>query len=327
MAVAVSISAAAQAETDPETVTIRTEPIPEINVVGERPLTRRAISKNIYQLAQSETNDEPIPRFLDPLCLSVAGLGDTLNERVADRIRRNAQDATLEIAPESCRANALVLVVDDPDKLIERIRDLHPLLFSPRVNNEIRGALSREDPVIGWNSTVVRSASGRATGAAGGGLAGAAGAALFQNAGADIPSNTGCLPSRIVRCYSFARSSSYVVFDVRELEDVHINQLADYATMYLIGSPRRLLDYDKLEAASIMTLFEDGPREAPIGLTQLDRAYLKGLYSLRPNANSQRLVGSTRAAYLQIAEADMGRGGEKADTPSEIPAEPRAEES
>ncbi|MEM9085454.1 MAG: hypothetical protein AAGB23_05980 [Pseudomonadota bacterium] len=321
------MSAAAQAQTDPETVTIRTEPIPEINVVGERPLTRRAISKNIYQLAQSETNGEPIPRFLDPLCLSVAGLGDALNQRVAERIRNNAKDASLEVDSAPCRANALVLVVDDPDALIERMRDWQPLLFNPSVNYEIRSALYRKDPVIGWNSTSLRSENGGSPGSAGGGVVGAGGAVLFENAGIDIPANNGCRASLVVRCYSYARANSVVVFDVRELEDVHINQLADYATMYLIGSPRRLLDYDKLDAASIMTLFEDGPREAPIGLTQLDRAYLKGLYSLRPNANSQRLVGSTRAAYLQIAQADMGRGGEKADTPSEIPAEPRAEES
>ena len=287
----------------PDTVSIRTEANPPIDVIGERPLSPREISRSVHELAQSNTVNEPIQRYHDPICLSVAGLGTTLNTRVAERIESNAKQASLEIEKPGCRANALVMVVDNPGKLIKRMRSWQPLLFGPRINQEIRAALSRKDPVIGWNSTSIRNARGGATNQAGG-VVGAAGIALFNNADANIPTNNNCIPSRFVSCFSYARKNSIVIFDLRKLEDVHIDQLAEYANMYLIGSPRSLLDHDKLRGASIMTLFEDGPRNAPIGLTRLDRAYLKGLYTLKPNECSQRLARSTKAAYSKIGSSD-----------------------
>lgn len=300
-ACALAFGGYAQAQDAPDMVNIRTEPIPEIEVVGERPIPEKAISKNIYELAQSNSVGAPIPRFHDPLCLSVLGLGETLNKDVATRIEDYAREASLEIADDDCTANALVLVVDRPDVLIERLRERNPRQFTPRVKEEIRGAVARKDPVIGWSQTDLRNRKGRAlTGA--GGIPGAANQ-VIGNAGLEAPVIDACIPSRVNICYSVARTVSFVVVDVRQLENVHINQLAAYSTMYLIGSPRRLLEHDKLDGASIMTLFEDGPLEAPIGLTSLDRAYLRGLYTLKPNENSSRLASSTREAYAQITQA------------------------
>lgn len=326
LALTATVSGAAQAQDKPDAVSIRTEPIPEINVVGERPLTKKAISKSVYQLAQSNSVDAPIPRFHDPLCLTVAGLGERLNKDVSGLIEENAREATLPIGKEGCRPNAFVLIVDDPEKLIERIKKRTRRGIGPRANAQIRGAMARGDPVIGWNATRVRGRNGQG-GQPLDSVPGAVGQTVF-NADPDSPPSFGaCVPSRVTLCHSYARVNSFVVFDVRRLENVHINQLADYATMYLIGSPRRLLDHEKLEGTSIMSLFRDGPLEAPIGLTRLDRAYLRGLYTLRPSDKSQRLVGSTRKAYLQIAEADTGPGAEKADGASENADQPRAGES
>ncbi|MGB7417996.1 MAG: hypothetical protein WA918_02335, partial [Erythrobacter sp.] len=59
----------------PDTVEIRTEAVNEIEVIGERPLTEDEISHDIYELVQSNKFGAPIPRFHDPLCLHVSGLG------------------------------------------------------------------------------------------------------------------------------------------------------------------------------------------------------------------------------------------------------------
>ncbi|MEM6858229.1 MAG: hypothetical protein AAF559_10185 [Pseudomonadota bacterium] len=308
-ACALAFGGHAQAQDVRDTVNMRTEPVPEIEVVGERPIPRKAISKNIYELAQSNSVGTPIPRFHDPLCLSVLGLGETLNARVTTRIEDYAREASLEIANEGCTANALVLVVDRPEVLIERLRKRSPRQFTPRVKEEIRGALARKDPVIGWSQTAIRNRNGRSLTNAGG-IPGAAGQ-LLGNLAFEYPVVDACIPSRVTICYSVARTVSFLVVDVRQLENVHINQLAAYSTMYLIGSPRRLLKHDKLTGASIMTLFEDGPLEAPIGLTSLDRAYLRGLYTLKPNENSARLAGSTKEAYAQITQASCE--GDSAD--------------
>jgi hypothetical protein len=297
----------------PDTVNIRTEPLDTIEVIGERPLSHDEISSDIYELAQSNRFGAPIPRFHDPLCLHVSGLGQQLEAEVAELIRDNARDATMEVAAPGCSVNALVILVDNPERLVERMRETRPELFDPRSKSEIRAATHRNDPVIAWNIMTVRNRDGRSltqASALPGGIGATAGQAFFDNPASNIPMTDTWTPSRYTINYSYARAISVVIFDVRRLEGVHLNQLADYATMYLIGSPRRLLEHEKLAGTSIMTLFEAGPLNAPIGLTRLDRAYLRGLYSLKPNENSRRLAASTRVAYEQIAGNSCGSDDE-----------------
>ncbi|MGB7405391.1 MAG: hypothetical protein WA906_06860, partial [Pacificimonas sp.] len=213
--------------------------------------------------------------------------------------------ATLEIDDADCTANALVLVVDEPERLIERMRDWKPRLFDVRADREIGAAIKRGDTVIGWSRGAVGDRRGQEI-LPGAGVPGDSSGLSFGLPGAEAPVTSTGFPSRVSIGFSYRRDVSVVIFDVRRLEGVHLNQLADYATIYLIGSPRRLLEHEKLAGLSILTLFEDGPLAAPIGLTRLDRAYLRGLYSLRPNENSRRLAASTRVAYEQIAGDSCG---------------------
>jgi hypothetical protein len=284
-----------------DTINIRTEDIPTIEVTGERPLTEAIIASGVRDIAKSRRTTEPVERFLDPLCVSVAGLGEAFSQRVADRIRANANEATLETGDVDCDVNALVIVVDNPEVLIDRMRDLQPRLFAPAASRMIRAAITLKDPAIAWNSVGIRGSRGGVL-IANPGFPG--GGAVFDNGNAVLNQTDAFRASRARIPYSVARLYSVVIFDVRQLVDMHLDQIADYATMQLLGSPRRTIDFEENGAHSILSLFKDGPWDAPTGMTQLDRAYLRGLYSMDPNEPGSRLIGSSKDAYTEIAAAE-----------------------
>jgi hypothetical protein len=90
-------------------------------------------------------------------------------------------------------------------------------------------------------------------------------------------------------------------FDLDQLEDVHVNQLADYATLHLLGNPRDTAERETAGVPTILDLFARGPRKAPLEMTSLDRAYLRGLYQLRNTDWAWHLTASVLRAYHTAA--------------------------
>ena len=277
-----------------ETVMIRTEDLSTIEVVGERPLSAREIKDGVRDIFQRRMPFDPIPRFHDDLCLHVAGLGDTIGDEVANRIRANAEDAGLGLAKPGCTANALVLVVDRPARLVERLREEKPQMFSVATSRQINAQLGTNRPVITWSAFGLRNSVG---GAMLPGVALPGGQAFSPLAGFEFPITDAYSPTRITNPFSRSKQLSVVIFDVRKLDDVHLVQLADYATVHLLATPRADIAETADDVPTILNLFAHGPRNAPAELTALDRAYLKGLYTMEPNAWSSRLGGFALAAY------------------------------
>lgn len=275
---------------------------PEIEVRGERPLNEDTVSDGIRDIAVSRGPKEPRAQFADPLCLHVQGLGEELSERVAVRVRAHALDAGIAIDDEGCTTNAFILVVDRPAVLIERLRETMPNLFNHRVTRRLRSDAERREPVISWTVEGLRPRF--ANGESGyDGTLDASGVQL-GNGEANVPTARGTYPTRLRNSFGVARSGAFVIFDVRQLNNIHIRQLADYATMQLLASPRRQIKFEELAAPTILTLFKDGPLEAPQALTRLDRAYLKGLYALRPTDWGSRLMSSAKRANANLPESE-----------------------
>lgn len=285
-----------------DTVNIRTEPVPEIEVRGDRPLDDATVSDGIRDIAVSRAPREPRAQFADPLCLHVQGLGAVLDQRVGDRVRSHAETAGLKIAKAGCTPNAMLLVVDEPGALIERLRSMMPQLFTPQLSRRLMLDAERGEPAINWvlEGPRWRLANGVSTGEAI-----VPGGFLFDNDVGGFPTANEAWASRVRNSFGLARIGAFIVFDVRQLEDVHLDQLADYATMQLLTSPRRQIDFESLAAPSILTLFNDGPWDAPQGLTRLDRAYLNGLYAMRPNDWGSRLLTSARRVNAEAAETEV----------------------
>lgn len=230
------------------------------------------------------------------------GLGDEMGGKVVDRVRANAVEAGLGLSAADCITNALIIVVDDQARLIERLRDLEPRMFNPRSSRRIRAALRRGDAAITWWGDAIQGPAGR------GGLS-----STVVSSGADVVGNRGGTNIRTARVFtpsameiqfSIEKLSTVMVFDVDRLHGVGLHQLGDYITMRVLGHPQPRPVLEEERAATILSLFDSAPTAAPPGMTQLDRAYLKGLYAMRPNEPGNRLEHFVRRAYEDVRAAD-----------------------
>jgi hypothetical protein len=295
--------AAANAQTSP-TGTDDADEDATIIVQGERELEIDELRDAVRDVAmRGRDYQTPLEQYQTPLCPKVVGLGERMGAYVSDRIRSNAVAVGVEVADADCEANALVIVNDDPRLLIKKIQKSHPRLFSLANNNRIKQAQSRGDAAIVWSLDMEQGPRGRDGGATdvvlGTSLDGA-----FANAGRAPSERRLTRASRFDIPFSTERTFSWVVFDVDRLNGVHLDQLSDFATMRILGSPQPTIDIEQEGAVSILNLFDAGPAAAPMRMTALDMAYLKGLYAMGPNEPSTRLEAFVRVAYEDVVEQD-----------------------
>ncbi|QIQ85617.1 hypothetical protein [Erythrobacter sp.] len=292
-------SAAAQEAGGPASVNLRTEGVGEpIVVVGDLDLEEKRVREAVRDIAmRGRRIDEPLMRYQDPLCVAVLGFGEVLGERIAERIRMQARAVGAELAEPGCAPNATVVMVDRPKVLIDRFRKERPDLFSPTALRQIRAGLNRGDPAIHWFVAERRNLYGdemeNFAGVGGLGAPGIAGELLFQR--------DARFASKIEIPFSIARTGSVVVFDAFKLENVHLDQVADYAVMRILGHPQPQAALGEDQPETILNLFRMDPLEASQGLTLMDLAYLRGLYAMKPNDSSTRLESFTIDAYRDLA--------------------------
>ncbi len=322
--------AAANAQTSP-TGTDDADEEAAIIVQGERELEIDELRDAVRDVAmRGRSYDRPLSRYQAPLCPMVVGMGARMGAYVSERIRSNAIAAGVEVADEGCDANAVLIVSDDQDKLIEGLKKSRPELFglpaSRRIaSRRIKAAQNRRDAAIVWSTYVTQGPRGRNGGAtdvvAGNSLEGA-----FANAGGAAQERLLTRPSTFEITYSMEKAFTTLVFDVDRLNGVHLDQLSDFATMRILGSPQPTIDIEQDGALSILNLFDAEPSAAPMRMTTLDMAYLKGLYAMRPNEPSSRLEHFVKLAYgeMNIAqpcgaaapcEAEMREAGQSAGQP------------
>ncbi|MDP5102476.1 MAG: hypothetical protein NWP98_00955 [Erythrobacter sp.] len=275
-----------------------------ITVQGERKLERSEVISALRDIAmRGRTIDTPLSKYQEPICVQIAGLGDDVGTVVANRIQANVIDAGFTVAPSGCTTNALVVFVDDPQTFITRLRKKYPDIFTVRGNRRIKAAFRRNDPAINWALFQLRDRDG-ANGAQGGAAAG--GSFIFGTGNANALVTNSLDPSRITIKFSDARINSFVIYDAKRISGYTTNQLADYATVWLLGNPQPEVEIEVESAQSILSMFKTVPEEAPPAMTQLDRAYLRGLYAMGPNEPSIRLERFVRLAYDELDQTDCG---------------------
>lgn len=283
-----------------------TGPQPEpIIVTGKRQIEKEEARSAVRDIAmRGRTFDRPLPRYQTPLCLSVQGMGDVMGPAIERRIKANAREAGLPDNPDpDCATNALVLVTDDKAALIERLRKTQPRIFEPAAQRATRAALRRNDPAIVWSLQRQTAPDGQRLppGVDGPKRAPMTGIA-YDNGGEQVPFTFGVQPSRLSIPFSLERYLTVMVFEARDLDGVHMNQFADYATMRIMIDPQPRVRLETEKADTILTLFDGEPDEAPIGLTALDRAFMRGIYELAPNAPGSRLESFVLAALEREVE-------------------------
>ena len=278
-----------------------------IVVTGQRPAKDDEVRTSLRNVAmRGRTNDRPIARFQSRLCVSVFGLGERFGREVKRRIESNASEAGLEVERRKCKPNAVVVVVRNSDYLIEDVFTKRGRGVAPEARREIRAAQKRGDVAVSWSTEELTAAQGgtssigadlaESAGTAGFGI-GVSGATTFNNASA----------SRVRPSFSLSRTHAMIVFDVDRLANVHLNQLADFATMRLLTDPQPVVELEGSKLGSILTLFDMDLDDAAPHLTSLDRAYLKGLYKMRPNDPGLSLERFVLAAYKEVLSENFKR--------------------
>lgn len=281
-----------------------------ILVTGERELEQKRVIEAVRGITmRGRSVSRALPRFQDPVCPIVTGLGDELGARVKARIEANTRSIGHEVGDEGCKPNAIVMLVDDPEGLIERMRKERGELLDADALRRIRTTLRAGYPAISWTGELNTDRYGNEaeTSNTVAGLDEANGRIL----GELLYRRDNRAASRREIATSAERTSAFVVFDARRLDNVHLDQLADYATMRMLGDVKPTAQTGPGEPDTILNLFRMDALDAAPGLTLVDLAYLQGLYALEPRDPGTRLESFVLAAYDEL------RGSEcpEADTP------------
>jgi len=265
------------------------EPVPsnqDILVLGNR--NPDQVRQDYVKAMVLPSADDQLARFAMPVCPFVAGLPDSANAQIADRLRKVAAAAGIRVAPAKCSANALVFIVQDRAKLFETWRRSAPEIFGGEISDsELAAMTNSSQPVLSWQILDTRSSDGRQLGSArwvghsgsGGGGAGQGG---LSDSGAtdtmlEVPF---AAESRVRNQLSFEFGVSVVVIDRKAVAGADLRQVADFAAMQLFAhmDPANAA---KQPAPTILSLLADAAagRPSPLSLTTWDLAFLKSLYA------------------------------------------------
>ena len=303
---ALALSASAAAQPAPEVD-------PNIVVTGERvPPTQSEVTEQARKISIiGSPLDNPLPRFEDRLCPGVLGLTDDGAGYVNDRIRYNAEQFGLRLAPDdgTCEPNLIVAFIDDAqNQLVELARSQGYMLAGLSIDE--RGELLEAPGAARvWVNTLMRTSTGMSApnGQSGGSVPERAGMVDAETGG----SNSIALPpvvtgpagahSRITFPLREDIVSVLVLFDRAQVRGKTLLQLADYATMRGFAFTRETRG--AVRADTILSLFDgDGPK--PDRLTKFDLGYLGSLYEGIPNLPAtSKLANVSRHMERQAAAA------------------------
>jgi hypothetical protein len=260
----------------------------------------------------------PLPRFEDRLCPGVLGLKPEAATYVIDRIRYNAQQLGLRMAPDdgTCEPNLIVAIVEGAQEQLAQLASNQGYMFAGLSVTRRGDLFEASGAARVWVNTLTRTRDGMPTQSArdAAGAPERRGTTFGGTDGAgNAITNTYSMPLPPVAATQAAQSriffptredivSVLVLFDKEQVRGKTLLQLADYATMRGFASTRETKGDPA--ADTILSLFDgDGPK--PGELTDFDHAYLGSLYSGIPNMPATSKLGNVnRILQHQQVEPD-----------------------
>ena len=211
--------------------------------------------------------DVPLARFQDPLCPGIIGVEQVQAETMVGLIRQNAAELGLRLAdPQTCEANLIVAVLDNPKGYLESLRKRKGYLFDWLGRDERQALFDAPGPARTWTRVFTRSRDGLPV--------------YRSQSLTDLPFTTMEAAHSLI--YVPTRRdiiSSMVLIDKKAVQGLSVGQVAAYATMRGLSGEQA----ERLEAPgeSILGLFGEGAK--PAGLTRSDKIFLRTLYSTKAN--------------------------------------------
>ena len=264
---------------------------PEIIVPGTLP-ERGELRDAVRAVSRERRSDVPLLRYLDPICLRVTGMHPRANTMVRERILANIREADVAVNEGDCPANAVVIVAAEPAEVIDLLNNSEPSLITSQNRNAIEASLAAQEPVLVWHNAADRSAQGGRL-ALSQTIPGVGGTASPLNVSVRVNSSSSA--RRVGATHSRAVVSGVVVLDIDWLVGMDLERVGDFATMRLLAPGIEPRGHTFDAPTSVMWPFEAERGETE--LTRFDRAYLRALYGLRPNAGANVLTSAVLREY------------------------------
>jgi hypothetical protein len=215
-----------------------------------------------------------IARWKTGICPVTLGLSDRLNRYITERIVRVAMTVGAPLdTNEPCKPNVTVLVTDRPQQLLDTIRTRHGALLGYHYMWQARDLATMRLPIQAWYATATEDFWG-----------------MLQADETDLA--IGRVARKIPGLYPVTHASGFhgmdglksefvvatIVVDKKKIAGRQIGPLSDYIAMLALSQAK---SYDACQdVPSITNLMAEGcgADMKPQALTDIDVAYLRGLY-------------------------------------------------
>ncbi|MBN8608358.1 MAG: hypothetical protein J0L81_15685 [Caulobacterales bacterium] len=280
----------------------------DIVVTGTR--LQEIVRDFVGEVSVAPGSENQLARWDRRICPGIIGLQNAQQAQyLVDRIAQRAQLVGIEAERPGCRANVVVFVTPDSDRIAREIgQEYRQLVAYHSAANAVtqgQGELTRfmetSRPVRWWHVSQTVTADGQVLGesnarpTASGGFAGVE--VVRQPDAGRLRRSTRQDFSRVI-----------IIVDATRAAGVQFSTLADYVAMAALAQIAP--DADTSAAPTILSLFSDreAGRTPPAALTDWDVAYLTGLYEApRAARNSQAQEGAiarTMSEELTTAPAN-----------------------
>ena len=251
-------------------------------------------------------------RWRGGVCVGVANFDPEIGQYLADRVSDVARELGLSAGQPGCEPSVLIVGTTGGASFARQFVEMRPRLFRVGGTGMDRGSAALEDfmssdrPVRWWHVSMPTDVE---TGQRTVRLPGEYRPIPNLPPQFDIlgyaPMSRVPVASRIQSSVEDLLIRSFVIIDVDRLDGVSLEQLGDYVAMVALVQVNPEADTGRYE--TILNLFEDPAGVS--GLSGWDRAYMEGIYAVRPGriSTSAQVQSITQA----IISAYRGQQGEE----------------
>jgi hypothetical protein len=272
---------AAQAPASQATAAKEPPPAGEVEGVVVTAPRPEVIRSFVEQLSVEATGVDQLGRWDRKICPGVTGAKPKYAQLINDRIAMAAYSVGLDVGEPGCRANILIVLTDDGNKVARELVTNYPRVMDKHGEAHTRGRRALKEfvetprPVRWWHVSQTVTADG-----------------MPVQRGGEVAVRGGGRVSRNVR-QDFHHQ--IIIVDVARGGPKPLAALADYVAMVALAQIDPKARTERFE--TILNLFANA--DAPTALTEWDRRYLKGLYEASREARNVRVQEKAIARELR----------------------------
>jgi hypothetical protein len=249
----------------------------EVIVEGKRIELERRVYDFVSGITHRGYMSESLARWNKPICPLVAGIPSAQGEYILSQVSKAAKSAGARLAGRKCKPNFHVVLTYDPDELMRLWRQRAPRLFGASSPTEVHRVMGRARPVRVWYNAWEKCGDGEQGGVSTG--------ANLSDAWSYM-GDCQIKDTRLQFNYVVPIQSVVVIVDIDDIKEVKIGPLADYIAM--VGLTKVDFSADLGDAPTVLRLFPVSADAASQGMSDWDRAFLKGLYTTSQSSRFQR---------------------------------------